>query len=115
MESPEDALRQAQSAEASGDLVLAESILRGAVKKWKREPEFKMRYGRVLRKLGRDRRALKIFRAVLKSHPQRADAAQAAAESSAHPFMVLETCLSMRTDACGPLGRSWAALLVRYS
>ncbi len=82
MESPEEALRQAQSAESSGELVLAESILRGAVKRWKREPEFKMRYGRVLRKLGRDRRALKIFRAVLKSHPQRADAAQAAAESA---------------------------------
>lgn len=82
MESPEEALRQAQSAETSGELVLAESILRSAVKKWKREPEFKMRHGRVLRKLGRDRRALKVYRAVLKSHPQRADAAQAAAESA---------------------------------
>ena len=82
MEGPEDALREAQSAESSGELVLASTILRSAVKRWKREPEFKMRYGRVLRKLGQDRRALKMYRAVLKSHPQRADAAQAAAESA---------------------------------
>ncbi|MDP6906398.1 MAG: tetratricopeptide repeat protein [Candidatus Thalassarchaeaceae archaeon] len=80
MESPEDALRIAHAAETEGDLILAESTLKSASKRWKREPEFKMRHGRVLRKLGRNKKALKVFRSVLKNHPQRSDAAQSSAE-----------------------------------
>ena len=82
VDSPEEALRVAHAAELRGDLVEAESTLRDASKRWKREPEFKMRHGRILRKLGQDRQALKVFRSVLKAHPQRADAAQFAAESA---------------------------------
>ena len=39
-----------------------------------------MRHAKVLRGLGNERRALKVYRAVLKAHPQRADAAIGAAE-----------------------------------
>ena len=80
MDSPEQALRDAHAAEVEGDLHLAETILRSACKRWRREPEFKMRHAKVLRGLGNERRALKVYRAVLKAHPQRADAAIGAAE-----------------------------------
>ena len=82
MDSPEQALRDAHAAEVAGDLNLAESILRAASKRWRREPEFKMRHGKVLRSIGKERKALKVFRSVLKDHPQRADAAIAAAETA---------------------------------
>ncbi|MDP6845285.1 MAG: hypothetical protein QF722_07050, partial [Candidatus Thalassarchaeaceae archaeon] len=82
MESPEQALSDAHAAEIGGDLKMAESILRNASKKWRREPEFKMRHGRILRSLGNERKALKVYRAVLKAHPQRSDAAVAAAETA---------------------------------
>ena len=82
MDSPEQALREAYAAEVEGDLNLAESILRSACKRWRREPEFKMRHGKVLRSLGNERKALKVYRAVLKAHPHRADAAIAAAETA---------------------------------
>ena len=82
MDSPEQALRDAHAAEVEGDLHLAESILRLACKRWRREPEFKMRHGKVLRSLGNERKALKVYRAVLKAHPHRADAAIAAAETA---------------------------------
>tara|TARA_Y100000588_G_C14197838_1_gene901032 strand:+ start:815 stop:1579 length:765 start_codon:yes stop_codon:yes gene_type:complete len=80
VDSPEQALRDAHAAEVEGDLHLAETILRSACKRWRREPEFKMRHAKVLRGLGNERRALKVYRAVLKAHPQRADAAIGAAE-----------------------------------
>ena len=80
MDTPEQALRDAHAAEVEGDLHLAETILRSACKRWRREPEFKMRHAKVLRGLGNERRALKVYRAVLKAHPQRADAAIGAAE-----------------------------------
>jgi len=82
VDSPEQALRDALAAEVGGDLHLAESILRSASKQWRREPEFKMRHGKILRSLGNDKKALKVFRSVLKAHPQRADAALAAAETA---------------------------------
>ena len=82
MDSPEQALRDANAAEVGGDLILAESILRSASKRWRREPEFKMRHGNILRRLGSDKKALKVYRSVLKAHPQRADAAIAAAETA---------------------------------
>jgi len=82
VDSPEQALRDAHAAEIAGDLNLAESILRSASKRWRREPEFKMRHGKVLRSIGKERKALKVFRSVLKDHPQRADAAIAAAETA---------------------------------
>ncbi len=82
MDTPEQALRDAHAAEIEGDLHLAESILRIACKKWRREPEFKMRHARILRSLGNERKALKVYRAVLKAHPQRADAAIGAAETA---------------------------------
>lgn len=82
MESPEQALSDAHAAEIDGNLKMAESILRNASKKWRREPEFKMRHGRILRSLGNERKALKVYRAVLKAHPQRSDAAVAAAETA---------------------------------
>ncbi len=82
MDSPEQALRDAHAAEIEGDTHLAESILRTASKKWRREPEFKMRHARILRSLGNERKALKIYRSVLKAHPQRADAAIGAAETA---------------------------------
>ena len=82
MESPEDALREAQSAEVGGDLALAESLLRAASNRWKREPEFKLRHARVLRALGNERKALKVYRSVLKAHPQSADVAINAAHTA---------------------------------
>ena len=82
MDSPEQALRDAHAAEVEGDLSLAESILRAASKRWRREPEFKMRHGKVLRSIGSERKALKVYRAVIKAHPHRADAAIAAAETA---------------------------------
>jgi hypothetical protein len=82
VDSPEQALRDAHAAEVGGDLHLAESILRAASKQWRREPEFKMRHGKILRSLGNDKKALKVYRSVLKAHPQRADAALAAAEAA---------------------------------
>ena len=82
MESPEDALREAQSAEVNGDIALAETLLRAASKKWRREPEFKMRHARVLRALVNERKALKVYRTVLKAQPQRADAAIGAAQTA---------------------------------
>ncbi len=80
MDSPEQALREAHAAEVEGNLAGAESILRDSCKRWKREPEFKMRHGRVLRRMGLEKKALKVYRTLLKAHPQRADAATAAAE-----------------------------------
>lgn len=82
MDSPEQALRDAHAAEVEGNLHLAESILRTACKRWRREPEFKMRHAKVLRGLGNERKALKVYRSVLKAHPHRADAAIAAAETA---------------------------------
>ncbi len=82
VDSPEQALRDAHAAQVEGDLILAESILRAASKRWRREPEFKMRHGKILRNLGNDKKALKVYRSVLKAHPQRADAAIAAAETA---------------------------------
>jgi len=82
VDSPEQALRDAHAAEVEGDLHLAESILRSACKRWRREPEFKMRHAKVLRGLGNERKALKVYRSVLKAHPHRADAAIAAAETA---------------------------------
>tara|TARA_B100001750_G_scaffold147607_1_gene118052 strand:- start:280 stop:1044 length:765 start_codon:yes stop_codon:yes gene_type:complete len=82
VDSPEQALRDAHAAEVEGDLHLAESILRTACKRWRREPEFKMRHAKVLRGLGNERKALKVYRSVLKAHPHRADAAIAAAETA---------------------------------
>ena len=82
VDSPEQALRDAHAAVVEGDLHLAESILRAASKRWRQEPEFKMRHGKVLRSIGNGRKALKVYRAVLKAHPQRADAAIAAAETA---------------------------------
>ena len=82
VDSPEQALRDAHAAEVEGNLILAESILRAASKRWRREPEFKMRHGKILRNLGSDKKALKVYRSVLKAHPQRADAAIAAAETA---------------------------------
>jgi hypothetical protein len=82
VESPEQALRDAHAAEVEGDLHLSESILRAASNKWRREPEFKMRHARVLRGLGNERKALKVYRSVLKAHPHRADAAVAAAQTA---------------------------------
>jgi tetratricopeptide (TPR) repeat protein len=80
VDSPEQALREAHAAEVEGNLAGAESILRDSCKRWKREPEFKMRHGRVLRRMGLEKKALKVYRTLLKAHPQRADAATAAAE-----------------------------------
>ena len=82
MDSPEQALRDAHAAEVEGNLDLAESILRTASKRWRREPEFKMRHAKVLRSLRNDKKALKVYRSVLKAHPHRADAAIAAAETA---------------------------------
>ena len=82
VDSPEQALRDAHAAEVEGNLHLAESILRTASKRWRREPEFKMRHGKVLRSLRNDKKALKVYRSVLKAHPHRADAAVAAAETA---------------------------------
>jgi len=82
VDSPEQALRDAHAAEVEGNLHLAESILRTACKRWRREPEFKMRHAKVLRGLGNERKALKVYRSVLKAHPHRADAAIAAAETA---------------------------------
>ncbi len=80
METPEQALRTAHSLEVEGNLEVAAEILKDASKRWKREPEFKMRHARVLRRLGSDKKALKVFKTVIRAHPQRADAAQGAAE-----------------------------------
>ena len=82
MDTPEQALIDAHSAEVDGDLQLAESILGSASKKWRREPEFKMRHGRILRSLGTYLKAVEVDVAVLKAHPQRSDAAVAAAETA---------------------------------
>ncbi len=80
METPEEALRTAHSLEVEGNLEMAADILKDASKRWKREPEFKMRYARVLRRLGSEKKALRVFKSVIRAHPQRADAAQGAAE-----------------------------------
>jgi tetratricopeptide (TPR) repeat protein len=80
VETPEQALRTAHSLEVEGDIATAAEVLKDASKRWKREPEFKMRHARVLRRLGRDKKALKVFKTVIRAHPQRADAAQGAAE-----------------------------------
>jgi len=82
VETPEQVLRDAQIAEENGDLASAERILGTASKKWRNEPEFKMRHARVLRSMGWEKKALKVYRNVLKTHPQRADAALFAAETA---------------------------------
>jgi tetratricopeptide (TPR) repeat protein len=82
MESPESVLRDAISLEAAGDLFGAESLLKRACGIWKSEPEFKLRHADILVKLGQAKRALKRFREVMKSHPQRVEAPSGAAKAA---------------------------------
>ena len=82
MESPESVLREAISLEAAGDLFGAESMLKRACGVWKSEPEFKLRHADILVKLGQAKRALKRFREVMKSHPQRVEAPRGAAAAA---------------------------------
>ena len=82
MESPESVLRDALSLEAAGDLFGAESLLKRACGIWKSEPEFKLRHAKILVKLGQAKRALKRFREVMKSHPQRVEAPSGAAKAA---------------------------------
>jgi len=104
VDSPEQALRDAHAAEVEGNLNLAESILREASKRWRREPEFKMRHGKILRNLGNEKKALKVYRSVLKAHPQRADAAIAAAEiaSSLNKVRLAESLWSRALSVGAP-------------
>jgi len=82
VETPEQVLREAKTAEENGDLTLAERILSSASKRWRNEPEFKMRHARILRGMGREKKALKVYKNILKTHPQRSDAALFAAETA---------------------------------
>ena len=78
--SPEEVLATVRQAMASGDFETAEVELKGARKRWKNEPEFAVRHGNVLVKLGEHGQALKVYRKVMKKAPERLDACVGAAE-----------------------------------
>jgi len=79
MDSPESALRDANRLESTGDLSAAEAVLDRACRNWRGEPEFKLRHASLLLRLGRPKRALRRYRQVMKSHPQRLLAVEGAA------------------------------------
>lgn len=80
MTSPEEVLATVRKAMSSGDLESAESALRDARKRWKKEPEFAVRHANVLVKQGKHGQALKVYRKVMKKSPERLDACIGAAE-----------------------------------
>ncbi len=82
MASPEATLREAIALESGGDPVAAELVLRRACRTWRGEAEFAIRHAALLMRLGQAKRALKRYRKVMKSHPQRLEASIGAAEAA---------------------------------
>ena len=82
MDTPEDVLSAVREAMMAGDLDAAEASLRMASKRWSREPEFAIRYARVLSQQGKDKAAFKAYRKVMRKAPERLDACRGAADSA---------------------------------
>ena len=82
MDTPEDVLSAVREAMMADDLDAAEATLRMASKRWSREPEFAIRYARVLSQQGKDKAAFKVYRKVMRKAPERLDACRGAADSA---------------------------------
>ena len=82
MDTPEDVLSAVREAMMADDLDAAEATLRMASKRWSREPEFAIRYARVLSQQGKDKAAFKAYRKVMRKAPERLDACRGAADSA---------------------------------
>ena len=82
MDTPEDVLSAVREAMMADDLDTAEATLRMASKRWSREPEFAIRYARVLSQQGKDKAAFKVYRKVMRKAPERLDACRGAADSA---------------------------------
>jgi tetratricopeptide (TPR) repeat protein len=82
MDTPEDVLSAVRESMAAGDLDAAEETLRMASKRWSREPEFTIRYARVLSQQGKGKAAFKAYRKVMRKAPERLDACRGAADSA---------------------------------
>ncbi len=82
MDTPEEVLSAVREAMVAGDLDAAEETLRMASKRWSREPEFAIRYARVLSQQGKDKAAFKAYRKVMRKAPERLDACRGAADSA---------------------------------
>lgn len=82
MDTPEDVLSAVREAMMADDLDTAEATLRMASKRWSREPEFAIRYARVLSQQGKDKAAFKAYRKVMRKAPERLDACRGAADSA---------------------------------
>jgi len=82
MDGPDETLRAAMSAEASGNRGEAITILKGAIKRWPQHATFAVRLAEVYRTTGNHKAAVKVLKKVIKNHPERLDAVLTSARSN---------------------------------
>ena len=82
MDGPDETLRAAMSAEASGNRGEAVRILKDAIKRWPQHPIFAVRLAELYRLIGDHRAAVKVLKKIIKNHPERLDAILTSARSN---------------------------------
>lgn len=82
MDGPDETLRAAMSAEASGNRGEAIAILKGALKRWPQHATFAVRLAESHRATGNHKAAIKVLKKVIKNHPERLDAVLTSARSN---------------------------------
>ena len=82
MDGPDETLRAAMSAEASGNRDGAIKILNDALKRWPQHATFAVRLAESYRSKGNHKAAVKVLKKVIKNHPERLDAILTSARSN---------------------------------
>ncbi len=82
MDGPDETLRAAMSAEASGNRSEAITLLKGALKRWPQHATFAVRLAESYRATGNHKAAVKVLKKVIKNHPERLDAVLTSARSN---------------------------------
>ncbi|MFL2978023.1 MAG: tetratricopeptide repeat protein [Candidatus Poseidoniales archaeon] len=82
MDGPDETLRAAMSAEASGNREEAITILKDARKRWPQHATFAVRLAESYRAKGDHKSAVKVLKKVIKNHPERLDAVLTSARSN---------------------------------
>ena len=82
MDGPDETLRAAMSAEASGNRDEAIKILNDALKRWPQHATFAVRLAESYRSKGNHKAAVKVLKKVIKNHPERLDAVLTSAQSN---------------------------------
>tara|TARA_B100001996_G_scaffold382141_1_gene373181 strand:+ start:1085 stop:1774 length:690 start_codon:yes stop_codon:yes gene_type:complete len=82
MDGPDETLRAAMSAEASGNRDEAITILKDARKRWPQHATFAVRLAESYRAKGEHKAAVKVLKKVIKNHPERLDAVLTSARSN---------------------------------